>query len=144
MVAVDTNVVLRLVTGDDPAQTAVAQSVLSEGVWISHVVLAETAWALRAIYRLDHGEIARLLQMLLEIDGVTIQETDVAVEALEQYRRRPALRCSDCLILAIARKSALPLVTFDNLSRPSTARGAWVGNDLRRVGCLLSRRDAES
>ena len=52
--------------------------------------------------------------MLLNHASFTLQEPDVVAEALDQYRRRPALGFSDCLILATARKAGhLPLGTFD-------------------------------
>lgn len=52
--------------------------------------------------------------MLLANESVTTQDEDVVVAALEQYRRRPSLGFSDCLLLEIARKAGhLPLGTFD-------------------------------
>ena len=57
--------------------------------------------------------------------GSTIQESDSVAAALEQYRNRPALGFSDCLILETARKAGhLPLGTFDrNLSKLDGAEG---------------------
>jgi len=57
---------------------------------------------------------ATAIDMLLHHRDLTLQESDSVAAALEQYRRRPALGFSDCLILEIARKAGhLPLGTFD-------------------------------
>lgn len=119
MRAVDTNVLVRLVTRDDQAQVASAEAFVEKGAWVSHLVLAETTWALGAAYDLDHATIATAIGMLLHHKSLTLQDADVVTAALEHYRRRPALGFSDCLVLEIARKAGhTPLGTFDrNLSK---------------------------
>ncbi|MGH9418776.1 MAG: PIN domain-containing protein [Thermoanaerobaculia bacterium] len=119
MRAVDTNVLVRLVTGDDEKQEIVARAFVQRGVWVSHLVLTETAWVLDDAYSLDHEEIVAVIDMLINHESVTLQDADVVVNALEQYRRKPSLGFSDCMVLEIARKAGhLPLGTFDrNLSK---------------------------
>ena len=75
--------------------------------------------------RPDSREIATAIDMLLHHRDLTIQESDSVAAALEQYRNRPALGFSDCLILETARKAGhLPLGTFDrNLSKLDGAEG---------------------
>ena len=52
--------------------------------------------------------------MLLNHRDLTLQDADVVVAALDQYRRRPSLSFSDCVVLEAARKAGhLPLGTFD-------------------------------
>jgi predicted nucleic acid-binding protein len=106
MRAVDTNVLVRLVTRDDRRQTAAAESFVSKGAWVSTLVLMEATWILTAVYDLTHGEIVTAVEMLL-------------------HRKRPTLRFSDCLILETARKAGhIPLGTFDrNLSKLDGAEG---------------------
>jgi len=114
MRAIDTNVLVRLVTRDEDNQVASAESFVEKGAWVSHLVLAETTWVLSAAYNLEHGEIATAVDMLLNHKDLTLQDADVASAALDHYRRRPALGFSDCLVLEIARKAGhLPLGTFD-------------------------------
>ena len=119
MRAVDTNVLVRLVTRDDRKQVAAAESFVSKGAWVSTVALIEATRVLAAVYELTHAEISTAIDMLLHHRDLTIQESDTVAAALEQYRSRPALRFSDCLILEVARKAGhLPLGTFDqNLSK---------------------------
>jgi predicted nucleic-acid-binding protein len=114
MRAVDTNVLVRLVTRDDDAQVATAEAFVEQSAWVSHVVLAELSWVLVSAYDLSHQDVATTLDMLLHHKQLTLQEADVVAAALDQYRRRPALGFSDCLVLEIARKAGhLPLGTFD-------------------------------
>ena len=52
MTAVDTNVVIRLLTADDPKQAAAATSLFAAGpIWIAKTVLLETGWVLQSGYR---------------------------------------------------------------------------------------------
>jgi predicted nucleic-acid-binding protein len=114
MRAVDTNVLVRLVTRDDRKQVAAAESFTSKGAWVSTLVLIEATWVLTAVYELTHPEIATAVDMLLHHRDLTIQDSDTVAAALEHYRRRPALGFSDCLILEVARKAGhVPLGTFD-------------------------------
>lgn len=114
MHAVDSNVLVRLVTRDDDEQVASAEAFVEQSAWVSHVVLVELIWVLVTAYELSHREVATALDMLLGHKQLTLQDADVVAAALEQYRRRPALGFSDCLVLEIARKAGhLPLGTFD-------------------------------
>jgi predicted nucleic-acid-binding protein len=114
MRAVDTNVLVRLVTRDEEDQVAAAEAFVRKGAWVSHLVLAETTWVLTSAYELEHDQIATAIEMLLNHTEITVQDADVALAAVKQYRRRPSLSFSDCLVLEIARKAGhLPLGTSD-------------------------------
>jgi len=114
MRAVDTNVLVRLITRDEDAQLASAEAFVTKGAWASHLVLAETTWVLIAAYGLSHERVALAVEMLLNHATITVQDADVVSAALEHYRARPALGFSDCLVLEIARRAGhLPLGTFD-------------------------------
>jgi predicted nucleic-acid-binding protein len=105
MRAVDTNVLVRLVTRADRKQVTAAESFISKGAWVSMLVLIEATWVLAAVYELTHAEVATAVDMLLHHRDLTIQDSDIIAAVLEHYRRRPALGFSDCLILEIARKT---------------------------------------
>ena len=114
MRAVDTNMLVRLIARDDQKQLETAQEFVSKGVWISHVVLAETSWVLESVFKFSSDKITVAIAALLNHAQVTIQDADVVEAALENFRRRPAVSFSDSLIVEIARKSGhLPVGTFD-------------------------------
>ena len=114
MRAVDTNVLVRLVSRDDPRQVAAAEAFVARGAWVSHVVLVEAIWVLASVYEREAPALATAVDMLLNHRDLTLQDADAVTAALEQYRAKPAVTFSDCLVLELARKSGhLPLGTFD-------------------------------
>lgn len=114
MRAVDTNVLVRLVTRDDARQVAAAEVFVEKGAWVSHLALAEASWVLAAVYELEAPAVATAVEMLLNHKHLTLEESEVVSNALQNFRARPALGFSDCLMLEVARKAGhLPLGTFD-------------------------------
>ena len=114
MLAVDTNVLVRLVARDDADQVSAAELFVSKGAWISHLVLAETLWVLDSVYELSREQIATAVEMLLNHRDLTLQDAEVVTSAQDRYRTRSAVDFSDCLVLEIARKAGhLPVATFD-------------------------------
>jgi predicted nucleic-acid-binding protein len=107
-------VLVRLVTRDDAKQVTAAEAFVEKGAWVSHLALAEATWVLSAVYDLEHPAIATAIEMLLNHNDLTLEESEVVSNALETFRKRPALGFSDCLMLEVARKAGhLPLGTFD-------------------------------
>ena len=114
MRAIDTNVLVRLLVRDDPRQLDAAENFVVKGAWVSHVVLVETLWVLEAVYERAAEHIVAAVERLLAHAELTLQDADVVAAALGQFRAKPTLGFSDCLVLEIARKSGhLPLGTFD-------------------------------
>jgi predicted nucleic-acid-binding protein len=112
--AIDTNVLVRLLVRDNPRQLAVAEKFVAKGAWVSHIVLVETLWVLDAVYERSAEQIAAAVERLLAHAELTLQDAEVVVAALTQFRAKPMLGFSDCLVLEIARRSGhLPLGTFD-------------------------------
>jgi predicted nucleic-acid-binding protein len=115
MRAIDTNVLVTLITRDNAAQAGLAVSFVEKGAWVSLLALAEAIWVLRSVYRLDAADLAAAVEMLLDHKDLTLQDSDVVEAALELFRSRPALRFTDCLILHLARRAGhLPFGTFDH------------------------------
>jgi predicted nucleic-acid-binding protein len=92
---------------------------VAKGAWVSHLVLAEATWVLASVYDRSPTDIATAVDMFLNHRDLTVQDADVVAAAVADFRRKPALGFSDCLILEIARKAGhLPLGTFDaNLAK---------------------------
>ena len=116
MRTLDTNVVVRLLIGDDPQQTPIAEkafldAIASGGVYLPDVVLAEVAWVLRG-YDLERTTRYQLLERLVRTRGVVVDHMDAVIDALEQFRLGGDL--ADQLILARAASTgALRVLSFD-------------------------------
>ncbi len=114
MRAVDTNVLVRLATRDDAKQVVRAEAFVAHGAWVPHLVLAEAMWVLSAVYDRRPEDIATAVEMLLNHEHLTLQDSEVVAAAVGTFRKRPALGFSDCLVLEVARKAGhVPLGTFD-------------------------------
>jgi predicted nucleic-acid-binding protein len=124
MRAVDTNVLVRLITRDDSGQAASADSFVEKGAWVSVLALAEAAWVLTSVYEVSSKDLAKAIEMLLNHRNLVVQDADTVACALELFRARPALGFSDCLMLQLARKAGhLPLGIFDrNLAKVEGAQ----------------------
>lgn len=135
MRAVDTNVLVRLLMVDHVEQARAAAAYISGGVWVSHLVLAEAVWVLRTVYGHSPAQIGAAVRLLLDLDSLVIQDTDVVKSALEHFCSRPSNSFSDCLILEIARKAGhLPVGTLDKVFRHAPGR--------REVGELMRLRQS--
>lgn len=114
MHAVDTNVILRIITVDDPQQADSAERFIEAGAWVSILVLADAIWHLANSYKRTAAELFVAIELLLNHTDLTLQDSDVVAAALDLFRTRPSLGLSDCLMLELARKAGhLPLGTFD-------------------------------
>jgi predicted nucleic-acid-binding protein len=116
MVALDTNVVVRVLVGDDPAQTKKAERAFVEhasggGIFISTVVLAEVAWVLGAAYAWTRATIHARLGRLVRTRGVTFEDLELVQAALDEYENGKA-ELADYLIVGKARSSGAMLLTF--------------------------------
>jgi predicted nucleic-acid-binding protein len=114
MRAIDTNVLVRLITRDNAKQTASAEAFVSRGAWVSHLVLIETVWVLDSVFELEQAQIALAVEMLLNHRDLVLQDPDVVQAALAHYRKRSKVGFSDCMVVEVARKAGhIPLGTFD-------------------------------
>ncbi len=111
MIAVDTNVLVRLVTNDDPKQSPrAAQLFARNDVYISKTVLLETEWVLRGAYELSTEAIGSAFARLVEIPSVTLEDAPRVARALGWYAA--GLDFADALHLASS-TVATGFTTFD-------------------------------
>jgi predicted nucleic-acid-binding protein len=116
MHAIDTNVLVRLLTGDDAKQVASAEAFLGRvgHAWVSHIVLVEVIWVLESVYERDRGQIASALTTLLDHRSFVLQDADVVQAAFDLFKSKRSPGFSECLVLETARRAGhLPLATFD-------------------------------
>ena len=83
MVAVDTNVLFRLLTGDEPRQAAAARALFAAGpVWIAKTVFLETGWVLRSLYGFEESAIRDAFTKLLGLKNVHAEDEASLAAAL--------------------------------------------------------------
>jgi predicted nucleic-acid-binding protein len=115
----DTNVLLRYLVRDEPAQAARATRELErdERFLIGSVVLCELVWVLEAGYGFSRAEIGATLEKILATAQFEIEGKDLALGALDDFRDSPA-DFSDCLVGRRNRAAgAAETVTFDRSLR---------------------------
>lgn len=114
MRAVDTNVLVGLMTRDDVKQVTVAEAFVASGAWVSHLAVAEATWVLAAVYDRGNEAIATAVEMLLSHEHLTVQDSETVAAAVAQFRQQRRVGFSDCLLVEVARKAGhTPLGTFD-------------------------------
>ncbi len=84
MRAVDTNILVRFLTADDPKQARTARRVMEAGdVFIGVTVILETEWVLRAGYGFTPNVIATGLRGIGGLPGIMIEEPAEVSQALD-------------------------------------------------------------
>jgi len=122
MTAVDTNVLVRLLTEDDPKQAAAARSLFASGsIWIAKTVLLETGWVLRSLYGFEESAIRDALIKLLGLKNVHIEDEPSVAAALELTVH--GIELADALHLA----SKPPGATFVSFDQPFVRRATRAG-----------------
>lgn len=129
MIALDTNVLVRFLTGDDPVQQAAASAFLDrltpeEPGFIAREVAVELVWVLDRGYRLPRQRVAAILTELLETRGLLFENAADVAQAVAEYGRGGPEFADRMILAAAQRMQAVPLYTFDDgLSRIRDAAG---------------------
>jgi predicted nucleic-acid-binding protein len=90
MIGLDTNVLVRYLTHDDPTQTAAAMKVINSlsfdtPGFLSLIVIAELVWVLTISYRYRKKEIERVLEGLLRTKELLIERKDIVSQASRAF-----------------------------------------------------------
>lgn len=115
MAAIDTNVLVRLVTRDDESQYKKAQSFVDkhQPVLVTQLSILEMVWVLMSRYDLDKERTCQVVQALLDTKELNIQAPAILEAALETWKDSKA-DFADCFILqTVMDASESPLATFD-------------------------------
>ena len=125
LVALDTNVVVRFLMADDPAQARRAKALIAAGpVWVTSTVLLECEWVLRSGYGCTSQDIADHLLAFLGLPQVQMAEPEAVSESLNGYRA--GLDFADALHLA--------------LSGPATQFASFDRKLVKKAGSLQTRK----
>jgi predicted nucleic-acid-binding protein len=123
MLAVDTNVVVRYLTGDHPKQSAKARVLIdSEDIFVCTTVLLETEWVLRSVYGFTPAQVCTALRAFAGLPRVSLEDPALAALALD--RTADGMDFADALHLGRT-DACEALVTFDQrLVKAAAAIGA--------------------
>ena len=112
MIALDTNVIVRAFTQDEPVQARKAATVLrSDALHVSKTVLVEVEWVLRKAYGFPAGRINDALVRFVGLKGLSVEDRPAVVTALDWHAR--GLDFADALHLASS-AAASAFATFDS------------------------------
>lgn len=121
MIALDTNVLVRLLVADDARQTRQALACIErieatgDVAFVPTVVVCEFVWVLRSAYRFDRATIARALERLLAARQLHFEEPERMARALRAYARGRG-DFADYVIRESARGAGCEAVlTFDRI-----------------------------
>ena len=126
MLAVDTNVVVRFLTDDDPAQAAIARQLITgQRILLPDTVLLETEWVLRSLYGYSSNRIHHGLNLFSGLPSVQFARPLQVALALGWYAQ--GMDFADALHLAAAMQNECDaLATFDR-KLAAAARKAGAG-----------------
>lgn len=103
MIAVDTNILVRYITGDDEKQSMIAAELLEtysnqeKSIFINNIVLCELIWVLTRGYKYKKSEIVKTLKLLLSAIEFEFESHKLTFLAAAEYERSDA-DFSDILI----------------------------------------------
>jgi predicted nucleic-acid-binding protein len=118
VIGLDTNVVVRLLVGDDAAQQQSAREYITrhcsseEPAWIDRIVAVETVWVLERSYGFSSVQIADAFEKLLDTAELAFEDHDLVRTAIALYRRGAGF--GDALVAECnVRSGCTTTITFD-------------------------------
>lgn len=118
MIGLDTNVLVRYVTQDDPVQSAKASELIeslttaSPG-FVSMVSIVELVWVLQSCYQSAKSDVVTVLETLLRTRELTVEHGEIIWQALRKFVANKA-DFTDCLIERCAHAAGCKYTaTFD-------------------------------
>ena len=122
---VDTNVLVRHVTGDPPRQAARATRFLAvaEELFLVDLVVAEFVYVLESFYEVRRPRVAELVRAILVFDAISVADEELLLRAVEVYETE-RLDFAEAYLVASAERSGVDAVaSFDrSIDRVTTVR----------------------
>lgn len=112
MIALDTNVLVRVLTRDDPVQADLAADLMKSGdLFICKTVLLELEWVLRFAYGFDRAAIHGAIVRLLGLPALQVEDANTIADALRGYEA--GMDFADALHLFSCVPTVTAFATFD-------------------------------
>jgi predicted nucleic-acid-binding protein len=119
VIGLDTNVIVRYLTQDDPAQSSLANALIEQTLsvenpgFVSTVALVEIVWVLESGYRCDRARVVTIVERLLRAKSLLVEDADRAWQATRAYAQGKA-DFADCMIERAGHANGCErTVTFD-------------------------------
>ena len=96
MIGIDTNVLVRYITQDDEAQSAIATEFIEnycasgKKIFINHLVVCELVWVLKKCYKLSKPEIINVIKSIIQVSQFSIENVQIIWQALTDYQKGAA------------------------------------------------------
>lgn len=126
MIGLDTNVLVRLLVGDDVTQQRAARQYIArhsspnDPAWIDRIVAVETVWVLERTYRFNRAQIAAAFEKLLDTAELAFEDHDLVRNAMNAYRAGAGF--ADALLGATNETAGCTTtVTFDSAAAKRSA-----------------------
>ena len=122
---VDTNVLIRHLTGDPPRQAARATRFLAEAdeLLLADLIVAETVYVLESFYEVARTLVAELVRAIIAFGAVRVVDEELLLRAVEVYEI-DRLDFAEAYLVASAERSGVDTVaSFDrSIDRVTTIR----------------------
>lgn len=133
MIGLDTNILVRFLTRDDPAQAAQAEALMAgltpeRPGFVAREVTVELVWVLERAYGLSRAEVARALDGLIEARELVLEAADRVALAADRYRQGGAGFADQMILLAGRDAGCEATLTLDTRAA-ATPEGRLLGSD---------------
>ena len=122
---VDTNILVRHLTGDPPEQAAKATRYLeqAEDLLLPDLILAEVAYVLESFYETPRAQVAETLRAVLAFSAIRVVDDELLLRTVEVYEAH-RLDFADAYLVANAERTGIDeVVSFDRaIDRVGTVR----------------------
>lgn len=122
---VDTNVLVRHLTGDPPAQAAKSTAYLrsADDLLLADLIVAEVAYVLESFYETPRLQVAETLRAVLAFSAIRVVDPDLLYRAIELYESHRLVFADAYLVASAERTGVMEIVSFDrDIDRVGTVR----------------------
>ena len=119
MIGLDTNILVRYLTQDDPDQSRKATNEIEKGLsaghmfFIADIVMCELVWVLETAYRYDRREIVPVLENILRTKQFQFENKDLLWKSLVDYRNKKGDFADHLIGLVSHNAGCRETITFD-------------------------------
>jgi predicted nucleic-acid-binding protein len=112
---VDTNILIRHLTGDPPAQAARVTRFLAEAdeLLLADLIVAEVVYVLESFYEVERARVAELVRAIIAFDAVRVVDEDLLLRAVEVYEIERLDFAEAYLVASAERAGVDAIASFD-------------------------------